>query len=82
MVFRIIEGEAKVMQFTNRNSNNYQSIRSENISIKNLNEHQYLGLILDTRLTLGKHIDEKIISLADKGIGVIRRCINIFPGSH
>ena len=73
-----ISKPAEVMLFTNRNSNDYYPISCENISLREVDEHKHLGLILDTRLTFSKHIDEKV-SLANKGIGVIRQLYKYLP---
>ena len=69
---------AKEILFTNRNSNNYDPIICKDIAIKAVDEHKYLGLILDNKLTFSKHIDEKI-SLANRGIAVIRRLYHYLP---
>ena len=41
------------------------------IEVKQVNEHKHLGLTLDSKLTFGGHIKEKI-SKANKGVGVIK----------
>ena len=69
---------AEEVLFTNRNSNAYNPITFEHIAIKSVNEHKHLGLILDSKLSFDKHIDEKI-SIANRGIGMIRRLCHYLP---
>lgn len=69
---------AEEILFTNRNSNIYDPISFINIPIKTVDEHKHLGLILDSKLTFNKHIDEKI-SLANRRIDVIRQLYQYLP---
>ena len=41
-----------------------------NVEVKRVSEHKHLGLILDSKLTFGSHINEKLAK-ARKGVGVI-----------
>ena len=45
----------------------------DGIAINPVSDHKHLGLILDSKLTFNKHIDEKI------SIGVIRRLYHYLP---
>ena len=49
------------------------------IEVKQVNEHKHLGLILDSKLTFGSHINEKL-SKARKGVGVIKYLSSYVPG--
>ena len=73
-----ISKPAKEVLFTNRTSNSYRPIVFDHIAIESSNEHKHLGLILDNKLTFEKHIDEKI-SIANRGIGVIRPLYHYLP---
>ena len=42
-----------------------------NVEVKRVSEHKHLGLILDSKLTFGSHINEKLAK-ARKGVGVIK----------
>ena len=42
-----------------------------NAGVKRIDSHKNLELILDSKLTFKKHLDEKIAK-ANKGIGIIR----------
>ena len=56
-------------------------IAFDGIAIKPVSDHKHLGLILDSKLTFIKHIDEKI-SIAKRGGGgggVIRRMYHYLP---
>ena len=43
-----------------------------------VNEQKHLGLILDSRLTFERHINEKIIK-AKKNLGIIKYLSNFLP---
>ena len=59
--------------FTNRITSTYCPIAFDGIAIKPISDHKHLGLILDSKLTFNKHINEKI------SIGVIRRLYHDLP---
>ena len=69
---------AEEVLFTNRTTSIYSPIAFDDIAIKPVNDHKHLGLTLDSKLTFNKHIDEKI-SIANRGIGVIRRLYHYLP---
>ena len=46
--------------------------------ISSTDSHKHLGMILDSKLSFIKHLKEKI-SIANKGIGIIRRLYNFLP---
>ena len=46
--------------------------------LTNVNEHNHLGLILDSKLSFDKHVNEKIIE-AKKGIGIIKHLSRFLP---
>ena len=48
------------------------------IEVKRENEHKHLGLILDTKLSFTKHINEKVAT-ARKGIGLIKHLAAYLP---
>ena len=69
---------AEEIIFTNRNVSSYDTITFGNAGIKRVDSHKYLGLILDSKLTFNKHLDDKIAK-ANKGIGIIHRLYCYLP---
>ena len=69
---------AEEVLFTNRSTSTYCPIAFDGIAIEPVSDHKHLGLILDSKLTFNKHIDEKI-SIANRGVGVIRRLYHYSP---
>ena len=69
---------AEEVLFTNRNTSTSCPIAFDGIAIEPVSDHKYLGLILDSKLTFNKHIDEKIY-IANRGVGVIRRLYHYLP---
>ena len=49
-----------------------------NFEVKRVEEHKHLGLILDSKLSFIKHINEKIAT-ARKGIGIIKHLASYIP---
>ena len=49
-----------------------------NVEVKRVSEHKHLGLILDSKLTFGSHIKEKLAK-ARKGVGVIKYLSSYVP---
>ena len=49
----------------------HQPLLFNGIMVKRVNEHQHLGLVLDSKLTFKSHINEAI-KKANKGVGVIK----------
>ena len=47
--------------FTNRTTSTYCSIAFDGIATKPDSDHKHLGIILDSKLTFNKHIDEKYL---------------------
>ena len=54
------------------------NLRFNNNSLTPTNSHKHLGKILDSKLNLKNHLNEKI-SKANKGIGIIRRLYKFLP---
>ena len=69
---------AEEIIFTNRSLILYDTIAFGNVDVKCVDSHKHLGLILDSKLTFNKHLDEKIAK-ANKGIGIIRRLYHYLP---
>ena len=61
-----------------RRSPQYPPIYFNNNEVKRVNDHKHLGLILDSKLSFTKHINEKI-GIARKGIGVIKYLAPYLP---
>ena len=61
-----------------RQSPQHPPIYFNNNEVKRVNEHKHLGLILDSKLSFTKHINEKV-SIARKGIGVIKHLAPYLP---
>ena len=59
-------------------SPDHPPIYFNNIEVKRVSDHKHLGLTLDSKLSFAKHISEKI-SIARKGIGVIRHLAPYLP---
>ena len=49
-----------------------------NTQVKRVNDHKHLGLILDSKLSFTKHINDKIAN-ARKGIGIIKHLASYIP---
>ena len=61
-----------------RRSPDHPPIYFNNFEVKKVSDHKHLGLILDSKLSFVKHINEKIAS-ARKGIGVIKHLAPYLP---
>ena len=61
-----------------RRSPDHPPIYFNNFEVKKVSDHKHLGLILDSKLSFVKHINEKISS-ARKGIGVIKHLAPYLP---
>ena len=61
-----------------RNEIDHPPIYFNNIEVKRVSDHKHLGLVLDSKLTFKKHINEKL-SIARKGIGVIKHLAAYLP---
>ena len=59
-------------------SPNHPPIYFNGIEVKRVSDHKHLGLTLDSKLSFVKHINEKI-SLARKGIGIIKHLASYLP---
>ena len=54
-----------------KNNSNHPSLFFNGTVVPKVNEQKHLGLILDSKLSFGRHINEKIIK-AKQGIGIIK----------
>ena len=61
-----------------RKSPDHPPIYFNNIEVKRVSDHKHLGLVLDSKLSFVKHINEKI-AIARKGIGVIKHLAPYIP---
>ena len=55
----------------NRSDQNHSPLFFNNVLVALASDHKHLGIILDCKLLLTKHISEKVAK-ARKGIGIIR----------
>ena len=61
MIFSLdVNKPAEEINFTNRNITPYDTITFGNAGLRPVDSHKHLGLILDSKLTFNKHLDEKI----------------------
>ena len=61
-----------------RNSPNHPPLYFNGIEVKREKDHKHLGLVLDSKLSFAKHINEKL-STARKGIGIIKHLSPYLP---
>ena len=61
-----------------RNRQDHPPLFFNDIEVKQVNEHKHLGLTLDSKLTFGSHINEKL-SKARRGVGVIKYLSSYVP---
>ena len=61
-----------------RRSQDHPPIYFNNIEVKRVSNHKHLGLVLDSKLSFTKHINEKIAT-ARKGIGIIKHLAPYLP---
>ena len=61
-----------------RNNPNHPSLFFNGTVVPKVNEQKHLGLILDSKLSVERHINEKIIK-AKKGIGIIKYLSKFLP---
>ena len=54
-----------------RSDQNHPPLFFNNVLVASASDHKHLGIILDCKLLLTKHISEKVVK-ARKGIGIIR----------
>ena len=57
---------------------NHPEIRFNNIPVRKVDEHKYLGIILDSKLSFSAHI-KAAISKARKGIGLLKNLSKFLP---
>ena len=70
---------AEEIIFSNkRHRQDHPPLSFNNITVKQVNEHKHLGLILDSKLTFENHISEKLAQ-ARKGVGVIKYLSSYVP---
>ena len=60
------------------NSPSYPPLYFNDTVVSKINEQKHLGLILDSKLTFERHLNEKIIK-AGKGIGIIKYLSKFLP---
>ena len=70
--------QATRLLFSQRKYQTYHPSSSQRNEASKVNEHKHLGLMLDTKLSFEKHINEKIIK-AKKIIGIIKYLSNYLP---
>ena len=73
---------AEEVLFTNRSTSTYCPIAFDGIAIEPASDHKHLGLILDSKLTFNKHIDEKISIANRRGLESFVVCIIIYQGTQ
>ena len=61
-----------------RNSPNHSSLFFNGTVVPKVNEQKHLGLVLDSKLSFERHLNEKIIK-AKKGIGIIKYLSKFLP---
>ena len=70
---------AEEVLFSSKNlSPDHPPIYFNNTEVKRVNDHKHLGLVLDSKLSFTKHINEKIVT-AWKGISVIKHLAPYLP---
>ena len=71
--------QAEEVLFSCKNiSPQHPPIYFNNTEVKRVNDHKHLGLVLDSKLSFTKHINEKI-EIARKGIGIIKHLAPYLP---
>ena len=74
--------QAKEIVFSKkRSTTQLPDLIFNNNIISRVDSHKHLGMILDSKLRFNYHLKEKI-SIANKGIGTIRRLSQIFTQKH
>ena len=73
-----INKPAEEGMFTNRSSSSNSPVGFNAITMKSVEAHKHLQLILDSKLNFNKHFDENIFK-ANRIIGVIRRLHQYLP---
>ena len=61
-----------------KNSPNHPSLFFDESIVPKVNEQKHLGLILDSKLSFERHVNEKIIK-AKKGIGILKYLSKVLP---
>ena len=61
-----------------KSSPNHPQLIFNGIAVAKVNDQKHLGLILDSRLSFEKHINEKIIK-AKKNVGILKHLSNFLP---
>ena len=71
--------QATEVSFSCKNSSpNHPQLIVNGLSVVKVNDQKHLGLILDSRLSFEKHINEKIIK-AKKNVGIIKHLSKFLP---
>ena len=67
-----------ILFYCKESSPNYPQLIFNGTSVAKVNEQKHLGLILDSKLTSEKHLNEKIIK-AKKNVGVLKHLSKFLP---
>ena len=68
----------EVLFFCKKSSPNHPQLIFNGIAVAKVNDQKHLGLILDSRLSFEKHINEKIIK-AKKIVGILKHLSRFLP---
>ena len=69
---------AEVLFSCKKASQNHPQLISNGIAVAKVNDQKHLGLVLDSRLSFEKHINEKIIK-AKKNVGIPKHLSKFLP---
>ena len=67
-----------IKQATEKSSPNHPQLIFNGIAVAKVNDQKHLGLILDSRLSFEKHLNEKIIK-AKKNVGILKHLSKFLP---
>ena len=69
---------AEVLFSCKKASQNHPQLIFNGIAVAKVNDQKHLGLVLDSRLSFEKHINEKIIK-AKKNVGILKHLSKFLP---